>query len=387
MKELLDAFNDFCTDPSIKSGKASSYTRAIKYLCNFLEINEINSQTIEEIKNSKNFISDTNSRLYKDLLQSLEVNGRASYLSNGFIKAALPQFLSFCGKNEKFNKTTKVQAIEKVIKTCGGSATWDDIYSKTELFYPNVKSSIEWKAGIRGVLYRELKNNRTFQRNNDGSFSLINNNIYNNENRQSDEDIDKISLKFLNNNINKEFDCDKLLGILPTSNSYKHKYNISNNNGTSIVSLNKVYSGRKAEKYFIDFLKYNKFEDNKDFYDVADDKNYGFDLNFHDIGIEIKNIKSGSFYLSDNEIAYLEKNKTFLVLVDIDNGIWALNKSSRWLENVISNIKEIRNYCSIKYPKLDLTDIKINIDDELESDCCEISHFGHDEILSILLSK
>ena len=30
---------------------------------------------------------------------------------------------------------------------------------------------------------------------------------------------------------------------------------------------------------------------------------------------------------------------------------------------------------------------KINIDDELESDCCEISHFGHDEILSILLSK
>lgn len=64
-----------------------------------------------------------------------------------------------------------------------------------------------------------------------------------------------------------------------------------------------------------------------------------------------------------------------------------MNKSSRWLENVISNIKEIRDYCSIKYPKLDLTDIKINIDDELESDCREISHFGHDEILSILLGK
>lgn len=387
MKALLDEFKDFCTDPNIKSGKAASYARAIEYLCDFLGITEINSRTIEEINDSMTFISDANSKLYKALLQNLKMNGRASYLSNGYIKAAIPQFLSFYVKYENIHSITKVQAIEKVIKTCGGYATWDDIYSKIELFYPNVKSSIEWKAGIRGVLYRELKNNRTFQRNNDGSFSLINNNIYNNENHQSDEDIDKISLKFLNNNINEKFDCDKLLGILPTSNSYKHKYNISNNNGTSIVSLNKVYSGRKAEKYFIDFLKYNKFEYNKDFYDVADDKNYGFDVNFHDIGIEIKNIKSGSFYLSDNEIAYLEKNKTFLVLVDIDNGIWALNKSSRWLENVISNIKEIRNYCSIKYPKLDLTDIKINIDDELESDCCEISHFGHDEILSILLSK
>lgn len=386
MNRLIHEFKNFCTDPNIKSGKAASYARAIVYLCKFLGITEINSQAIKEINNSKIFISDTNSSFYKALLQNLEINGRASYLSNGFIKAAIPQFLCFCAKYEKHYSLTKVQAIKEVIKACGGSATWDDIYSKIELFYPNIKSSIEWKAGIRGVLYRELKSNRTFQRNNDGSFSLINDSIGYDKNQRHDKDIDKISLKSLNNTYAK-FDRDKLLGILPTSNLYKHKYSISNNSGTSKVSLNKVYSGRKAEKYFIDFLKYNKFEDNKDFYDVANDENYGYDVKIHNIGIEIKNIKSGSFYLSDNEIAHLEKNKTFLILVDIDNGIWVLNKNSSWLENVISDIKEMRDYCLIKYPTLDLTDIKINLDDKLESDCCEISHFSHDEILSVLLSK
>lgn len=383
MKSILDKFKDYCTDPRIESGKASSYAKAIEYLCDFLGITELNSQSIVQIENSRNFISDRNSKLYKELLLNLEINKRSSYLTNGYIKAAIPQFIDFYNKYTKDKQITKVQAIEKVIELCGGSATWDDIYTKTEIFYPDIKSSREWKAGIRGVLYRELRNNKSFERNIDGSFSSINNehnNIY-----QLTEELDKSIIDYMNNNIiSISFDCDKLLGILPTSDLYKHKYNITNLSGTVKTSLNKVYNGRKAEKYFIDFLKRNGFTENIDFYDVANNKNCGYDIQFFNIGLEIKNIKSGSFYLSDNEIAHIENKKTVLVLVDIDNGIWVLNNNSAWLKNVINSIKEIREYSLLKYPAIDLTDIKINIDKKLEENSNEISQLSHDEIYQII---
>lgn len=387
MKILLDKFKDYCTNPNIKSGKAASYAKAIEYLCDFLDITEINSSSIFKIENSKSFISNIYSNQYKELLENLNKNNRSSYLTNGYIKAALPQFLSFLQTKEKSSQITKVQAIEQVIISCGGSATWDDIYSKSESFYPNIKNSIEWKAGIRGVLYRELRNNRSFKRNIDGSFSLLNNEDYNKTNVLS-EDIDKTVLDFLNNNqINTSFNNDKILGILPIANTYEHKYNASKTSGTTKSGLHKAFSGRKAEKYFIDFLKYNNFKENIDFIDVANNKDFGYDVKFFNIGLEIKNIKSGSFYLSDNEIAYLENNMTVLILIDIDNGIWALNNSSTWLKNVITNIKKIRQYCLTTYPNIDLTDIKINIDNKLESDCCEISQLNHDDILKVILNK
>lgn len=387
MKEILDQFKEFCANPNIKSGKAASYARAIEYLCDFLNITEINSNTILRIENSKNFISDIHCNQYKDLLENLNKLNRSSYLTNGYIKAALPQFLSFCQTINKRTSITKVQAIEKVIELCGGSATWDDIYSKAELFYPDIKSSNEWKAGIRGVIYREIKNKRSFERNIDGSFSILKEGSYGNVPELPD-DIDKTISEFFNKNqYNSLFDSNKLLGVLPTNDFYEHKYNISKNNGTIKSSLNKVYSGRKAEKYFIDFLKQNQFKENVDFYDVANNKDFGYDIKFFNIGLEIKNIKHGSFYLSDNEIAHIENNKTTLILVDIDNGIWVLSNSSIWLKNVISNIKSIREYCSTTYPNIDLTDIKINIDNKLENDCCEISQLNYNDILKVILNN
>lgn len=387
MKEILDQFKEFCTNPNIKSGKAASYARAIEYLCDFLNITEINSNSIFKIENSKNFISDIHSNQYKNLLELLNKHNRSSYLTNGYIKAALPQFLSFWQTISKRTSITKVQAIEKVIEHCGGSATWDDIYSKSELFYPNIKNSPEWKAGIRGVLYREIKNNRSFERNVDGSFSVLKEGTHDIIPELPD-DIDKTVLEFFNKNqYNSLFDGNKLLGILPTNDFYEHKYNISKNNGTIKSSLNKVSSGRKAEKYFIDFLKQNQFKENIDFYDVANNKDFGYDIKFFNIGLEIKNIKYGSFYLSDNEIAHIESNKTTLILVDIDNGIWVLNNSSIWLKNVISNIKSIREYCSTTYPNIDLTDIKINIDNKLENDCYEISQLNYNDILKVILNN
>lgn len=59
---------------------------------------------------------------------------------------------------------TKVEAIEKVMKDNGGAASLDVIYKQICKYYPTAKDSNEWEAGIRGVLYREIRNNRRFKK-------------------------------------------------------------------------------------------------------------------------------------------------------------------------------------------------------------------------------
>ena len=67
---------------------------------------------------------------------------------------------------------TKVEAIEKVMEDNGGTATWDIIYNNIEKYYPAAKEMKEWQAGIRGVLYREIKNNQNFKKIGFGIFAL-----------------------------------------------------------------------------------------------------------------------------------------------------------------------------------------------------------------------
>lgn len=67
---------------------------------------------------------------------------------------------------------TKVEAIKKVLEDNGGIATWEIIYNEIERYYPEAKVSKEWSAGIRGVLYREIKNNRNFKKIDEGTFAL-----------------------------------------------------------------------------------------------------------------------------------------------------------------------------------------------------------------------
>lgn len=59
---------------------------------------------------------------------------------------------------------TKVEAIEKVMKDNGGTASFGIIYNNICQHYPSAKDSKEWEAGIRGVLYREIRNNRRFKK-------------------------------------------------------------------------------------------------------------------------------------------------------------------------------------------------------------------------------
>lgn len=68
---------------------------------------------------------------------------------------------------------TKVDAIKNIMSDNGGVATWKEIYDNIEKYYPNIKSKSEWEAGIRGVLYRELKEGKSFKKIGVGIFSLI----------------------------------------------------------------------------------------------------------------------------------------------------------------------------------------------------------------------
>jgi hypothetical protein len=70
--------------------------------------------------------------------------------------------------------TTKVEAIKKVIQEFDGVANWEQIYNNIEKYYPAAKVSKEWKAGIRGVLYREIKNKKNFKKVSLGLYALSN---------------------------------------------------------------------------------------------------------------------------------------------------------------------------------------------------------------------
>lgn len=68
---------------------------------------------------------------------------------------------------------TKVEAIEKIMRDNGGTATLSIIYDNVCKYYPLAKSSKDWEAGIRGVLYREILNNRRFKKIGLSIYSLL----------------------------------------------------------------------------------------------------------------------------------------------------------------------------------------------------------------------
>ena len=59
---------------------------------------------------------------------------------------------------------TKIKAIEKVMEDFGGAASLEIIYDNIEKYYPGIKDGEKWKEGVRGVLYREVRNHRMFKK-------------------------------------------------------------------------------------------------------------------------------------------------------------------------------------------------------------------------------
>lgn len=95
MEQFLNKFEEYCITPGVDSGKARSYAKAIEYLCDFLEITIINDESVLLIRSVENSINDQNSKLYQDLLYFLSNRRQKSYLTKGFIKAALKYFFDF----------------------------------------------------------------------------------------------------------------------------------------------------------------------------------------------------------------------------------------------------------------------------------------------------
>ncbi len=68
---------------------------------------------------------------------------------------------------------TKVDAIREVLEANNGVATLEIMYNEIEKYYPAAKNSDTWEAGLRGVLYREIKEKKNFKKIGLGLYGLI----------------------------------------------------------------------------------------------------------------------------------------------------------------------------------------------------------------------
>ncbi|MDR0521430.1 MAG: hypothetical protein LBH00_06215 [Planctomycetaceae bacterium] len=68
---------------------------------------------------------------------------------------------------------TKVEALQQLMHENGGVASWQYIYDNIERYYPNIKAPKDWESAVRGVLYREIYNNRSFKKVGLGIYGLI----------------------------------------------------------------------------------------------------------------------------------------------------------------------------------------------------------------------
>lgn len=72
----------------------------------------------------------------------------------------------------KFFKMTKIDAIKEVIRANGGVASWSLIYDNVAKHYPKARQSKTWQAGLRGVLYRDIKDNKNLKKVGLGLYAL-----------------------------------------------------------------------------------------------------------------------------------------------------------------------------------------------------------------------
>lgn len=85
---------------------------------------------------------------------------------------------------------TKVEAIKALMNEYGGIVTLELIYNEITKYYPNAKNSVQWQAGLRGVLYREL--GKMFKRIDKSTYALID---YDERNLVSCDNINEITEK------------------------------------------------------------------------------------------------------------------------------------------------------------------------------------------------
>lgn len=92
--DFFDKFEDFC-DSKRPTGKPGSYRRAIEYLSQFLNISPINKDFIIVLLNSVIWVRNQFSEEYENFRIFLYRSKRVSYLTGGFVSAALTYFSKF----------------------------------------------------------------------------------------------------------------------------------------------------------------------------------------------------------------------------------------------------------------------------------------------------
>lgn len=95
MQNFERDFEEFCKSPSIESGKARSYANAIRYLCDYMGISEMNMEAVNKIRQVESDIRDKESPFYHSLLDFLSTRRQKSYLEKGFISAAIKYLFSY----------------------------------------------------------------------------------------------------------------------------------------------------------------------------------------------------------------------------------------------------------------------------------------------------
>jgi hypothetical protein len=53
----------------------------------------------------------------------------------------------------------KAEALKRLMLDNAGIVNWKIIYSEIEKYYPDIKKPSDWQAALRGIVYREIKNN------------------------------------------------------------------------------------------------------------------------------------------------------------------------------------------------------------------------------------
>lgn len=92
-------FVPFCRTDGVSSGKTGSYYRAIKYLAEYLDLQDLGNGNAYRILEKEDEIKDRGSRFYHDLLRYWQAERHSSYLKNGFVQAAMAYFRRFAADN------------------------------------------------------------------------------------------------------------------------------------------------------------------------------------------------------------------------------------------------------------------------------------------------
>lgn len=94
-KNFEQLFVSFCETPGINSGKARSYYLAIRYLAEYMELQNLDNGCTCRILQKDGEIRNPVCNFYRQLEQWLEHRHQKSYLTKGYIKAAMSYFQQF----------------------------------------------------------------------------------------------------------------------------------------------------------------------------------------------------------------------------------------------------------------------------------------------------